>query len=79
MWQQIIIAVVLNLVSALLTRVSAPTPSAPVAGKLDAPTTEEGAGVKVVFGTILRKDLNVVWSGSQQATPIWKKAKGGKK
>lgn len=79
MWQQIIIAVVLNLVSALLTRVSTPTPSAPVAGKLEAPTTEEGAGVKVVFGTILRKDLNVVWSGDKEAKPIWKEAEGGKK
>lgn len=77
MWQQIVIAIVLNLVSSLLTAAAQPKPKKPEAGTLEAPTAKEGGGLKVVFGTILIKDPVVTWSGNQLAVAIRKK--GGKK
>lgn len=77
MWPQLVYAIVMMIVSYAISVSMAPKPETPEAGKLDVPTADEGGTISVIFGTVLKKDCNVVWYGdpSQQAI----KSGGGKK
>jgi hypothetical protein len=71
------VAIALNLVSAWLTRLTAPKPVKPKAGTLETPKATEGDEVVFVFGTMLIKSPTVAYSGNQRAIAVRKK--GGKK
>ena len=80
MWQQIIVSIVMMIISAVLQAAT----NKPVKqkdaekGELDTPTAEEGGTIGVVFGTVIKKDSNVIWYGDSSTTPI-RSGGGGKK
>jgi len=80
MWEQIVVALVMMVVSAAIQVAMAPETSTPdrEAGSMDVPTAEEGGTIKVVFGTVIIKDPNVIWYGDPKITEI-KSSGGGKK
>lgn len=77
MWLQIAQAVVMMIVSHVLTAITAPKPEKPKPGTLEVPTTDENKPIGVVFGSVLIKDANVMWSGDASTKPITTRA--GKK
>lgn len=79
MFTQLLVSLVLMIVSAALQAAAAPKnqPKTPEAGKLDAPTAEEGGTIPVIFGTCIVKQSNVVWYGDSSTQAI--KSKGGGK
>ena len=81
MWTQLVVAVIMMVVSAALTAMTAKTPTqtTPEAGKLDVPTAEEGVSVAVVFGTVVRKTSNIAWYGDASTQEIRSSGGGGKK
>lgn len=76
LWVQLAIYAATLLISILLR----PQPQAPQKTKfedLQVPNSEEGRALKVVFGTVERRDCSVVWWDDLDLVAI--KAKGGKK
>ena len=61
-WDDIIYAVVMMVISAAISYLAAPRPERndAVVGKLDVPTAEAGKNIPVVFGDMLLKDSNVI-------------------
>lgn len=80
MWQQIIYALVMMIISAVLQAATQKQvkPKEPEKGELDTPTADEGGTIGVVFGTVIKKNSNVIWYGDASTTPI-KSDAGGKK
>jgi len=78
MWEQLIVAIVLMIVSSMMTSAAKPNINTPEPGKLDTPTAEEGKDIPVVFGTEVIKDANVCWYGDSNAVEIHYSG-GGKK
>ena len=80
-WQflaRIGLALLLNAVAAVLSpRDRNRGPQATGLDEFDIPTAEEGRPIPVLFGTVLVKGPNVVWSGDLDVDPI--REKGGKK
>lgn len=77
MWEQLIIAIIVAIVSALL----APKPPKPQDAQLKSPefpTIEDTEPLIVLFGTKPLKKNNVVWFGDLKTEPIYSES-GGKK
>jgi predicted phage tail protein len=73
MWMSIIVALVMSVVSYLLT--PKPKPNKPAAAQdLENPTAEAGRPVPVVFGTITVKSSNVLWFGEKSVSEYEVKA-----
>jgi len=71
MWA--IVALVLMVVSAVLSVALAPKPIPPAPSTLadvNAPTAQGGIPIPVVFGTVMIQNPNVVWYGDLVTQPI---------
>lgn len=73
MFWQIVIWVVTTVISYLLQ----PKPKAPAPGKIEVPTTEEGAPIGVLYGSAWIESPIIAWWGDIRTTAI--KSSGGKK
>ncbi len=80
MWPQIIYAFVMMLIGTALSMIMAKksSPNNATVSSFEVPTAETGKTIKVVFGTILIKDSNVIDYFDPQTTEI-KTDGGGKK
>lgn len=72
-------AFVMLVVSYALQALTAPKQKmqVPDPGTLEVPKAQEGETIPIVFGTVLIKSPNVVWTGDASTTPI--RVKGSKK
>lgn len=76
---QLVIALAMMAISYALTpKPRNTTPTAAGLDDFDAPTTDEGREIPVVFGTVLLRGPNVTWFGDLEVEPIIRKS-GGKK
>lgn len=76
-WIPYAIQLVLAAGSYFLARSMAPDPQNAVAGKVRAPSAEEGGNIPVLFGTRTIASQNVIWYGDIRIVPIM--SEGGKK
>lgn len=74
MWVQILVSIAISALAYVLT--PKPKVPGPTAGRLDIPSTQLGAPIKVVFGEVWVEDAAISYYGNQATTPI--KAEGGK-
>jgi hypothetical protein len=77
MWIQLAIAVISMVVSAAINASMKPKTEPLKADKLDIPQIDESKPISVIFGTVLKKDAQVVWYGDPGTNAI--RTKGGKK
>lgn len=67
---EIFVAVAMMVVSYAIT--AAMTPKTSISkGQLDIPVAEDGTNLRVVFGTVLIKDPNLVWYGDSRTSAIY--------
>lgn len=71
-WDDLVYALVLMVISAAISYLTAPRPERndAVVQKLDVPTAEAGKGIPVIFGDILLKDANVIDYFDPKTEPI---------
>lgn len=74
MFAQIVVSLIISALAYVLT--PKPKVPGPTAGRLDVPSPQLGAPIKVVFGEVWVEDAAVSYYGNQATTPI--KSKGGK-
>ena len=61
---QIAVAIVINIVAyVLMPKPKGPKPEA--AAQMENPTAEAGKPIPVVFGTMLIKEVNIIWFGDK--------------
>lgn len=68
-----ILALVLMVVSTIISMVFRPKPIPPAAAALSdftVPTADPGRPIPIIFGTVLVKGPNVVWFGDLRTVPI---------
>lgn len=75
-WQQIIVAIVLQVISSLF-RPKPESPNPATTEDLDVPTAQEGDSMRVIFGTPKMQNSNIVYYSAVSTKAV--KSKGGKK
>jgi hypothetical protein len=63
------------IVSYALQSLTRPKATIPEAGQLEIPKAKEGDNIPVCFGTVLFKEMNVIWYGGSRVVPIMEKPK----
>lgn len=70
---QIAIAIVINIVAyVLMPKPKGPKPEA--VAQMENPTAEAGKPIPVIFGTVLVKEVNILWSGDKSTNTYKVKA-----
>jgi hypothetical protein len=73
MWVYFLQAVATLIVSYALQSLTKPKATVPEAGQLDVPKAKEGDNIPVCFGTVIFKEMNVIWYGGARIVPILEK------
>lgn len=76
MFVSFLVSVFISVLSYAIQAANAPKPQDATAGTLDVPAPQPGALLGVSFGTNIKKDGNVIYTGNAATVPI--RAAGGK-